>query len=462
MLRARKPSRADGGAALAARALAACLALVAGAATVALTAPSRALAAPGAAGTALPVTWRPTSWWLRLRTTGYAFQTEPILGTAVDRFGAYQSFDGAASGLADGRIAFRASGRFADDLYLEDRSTDRARLFTGYVEVRPGARTSARLGRQFLQEGGTGLTLDGLLFEARSTRRWDAKVWGGARAPLSRKIEAGDLGDDAAAGVRIGARPGDGVRVAASWAYRERAGRVGARPLGLEAGLAPARGPLAGVALTGRVAYDLEREVWDRAEALARWATPVCPTVVTAQFVDRMPAVDAASYFARFAAAERIRAARTTVRYEHRSRVGAEVEYVGAFVDERTSARVGGALLLPVGRVGYSARVGDAGDESRWHGDVSFDALPWLSVDAGATFATYALLEDAPESDEHDLTTLFGRIRARPRPGLGATLEVQSVEGPVYSEDVRVLAGLDLTIGRGAGRFGLDRGGWLP
>jgi hypothetical protein len=45
---------------------------------------------------------------------------------------------------------------------------------------------------------------------------------------------------------------------------------------------------------------------------------------------------------------------------------------------------------------------------------------------------------------------------------MDVTLEVQSLDNPGYSEDVRVLAGLDLTMGRGASRFGLDRGGWLP
>jgi hypothetical protein len=130
-------------------------------------------------------------------------------------------------------------------------------------------------------------------------------------------------------------------------------------------------------------------------------------------------------------------------------------------VDERTSARIGGAALFPLGCVGYSVRIGDAGEESRWYGDLSWRARPWLRVGGGATFATYALLENAPSSEERDLTTLFARLRFEPRDGTAFFLEAQSLDNPHYEEDIRVLAGLDLTMGRGTGRFGLDRGGWM-
>ena len=45
--------------------------------------------------------------------------------------------------------------------------------------------------------------------------------------------------------------------------------------------------------------------------------------------------------------------------------------------------------------------------------------------------------------------------------GLRVVAEVQSLENPFFSEDVRVLLGVDLSMARGASRFGLDRGGWL-
>jgi hypothetical protein len=40
-------------------------------------------------------------------------------------------------------------------------------------------------------------------------------------------------------------------------------------------------------------------------------------------------------------------------------------------------------------------------------------------------------------------------------------MELQRLDNPLYSEDVRFLAGLDLTVAGGNTRFGLDRGGWL-
>jgi hypothetical protein len=40
-------------------------------------------------------------------------------------------------------------------------------------------------------------------------------------------------------------------------------------------------------------------------------------------------------------------------------------------------------------------------------------------------------------------------------------VEFQGLENPLYSEDFRILAGLDLTMGRGSSRLGLDRGGWF-
>ena len=87
----------------------------------------------------------------------------------------------------------------------------------------------------------------------------------------------------------------------------------------------------------------------------------------------------------------------------------------------------------PYGRVGYSARLGDAGEESRWFGDVGWRARPWLSARGRARPSSPTrCFEDAPESEERDLTTLFGRARVRPIEGLGLTLEVQRLENPFY------------------------------
>jgi hypothetical protein len=416
-----------------------------------------AAAVPAAAVPAPAGELHPVSWWLQLRSTGYLFQQQELADVELDRFGAYQEFDGAVSGLSKGRIAFRASGRVADDLYLAQRETDLWRLFTAYLDAKPGRRVTARLGRQFIQEGATGRAMDGLLVGVGASRAWDAKAWAGAAVAPNSPFEVASFDDAALLGARVGFHPLARLQVSTSLWYREREGRVAARPAGVEASYTP----LPGIDLRGRAAYDLERELWSRAEAVGRWRHAPGYPVVTAQIIDRSPDIDAVSYFARFGNAKRARVARSTVRYERPNGLGGEVEYLGAFVEERTSTRVGVALLVPVGRVGYSARIGDAGEESRWYGDAAWDALEWLRLEGSVSFSTYALLEDAPESEEHDLVAAVGRLRATPRPGLGVTMEVQSLDNPVASEDVRFLAGIDLTMGRGTSRIGLDRGPWL-
>jgi hypothetical protein len=406
-------------------------------------------AAGSVAGSAGP------SGWLRLRTTGYRFQTEDAAGAKLDRLGAYQEFDGAAAGLAGGRLALRISGRFADDLYLKARTTERSRLYVGHLEARPTPRMTARLGRQFVQEGPIGLTLDGLWLNYRFGPGFETRLWGGASAPFSRAFKASTLKNDPVWGLRLMTSPARGIRLAASWGYRERDGRVASRSLGFETGVTAVRNLRA----TGRIAYDLARDNWDRIEGLAQWQPRRAFPLLTFQYAEHSPRIDANSYFTRFTDAKRVRLARVTARYEHRSRFGAEFECLDSFVGKRTSARIGGAVLTPYGRLGYSLRLGGAGEESRWFGDVAWRARPWLTLEGGATFLTYALFENAPASEERDLTTLFGRARVQPIEGLGLTLELQRLENPFYVKDVRFLAGLDLTGGCGAGSFGLSRGG---
>lgn len=395
--------------------------------------------------------------WLRLRTTGYLFQSVDEYGVTLDRFGGYQQFDAGLAGLAGGRMGLRISGRFADDLALKERVTDRSRLYVGHLELRPMPKLTARLGRQFVQEGPTGLTLDGLWLSARPWRLGEIRWWGGARAPLGRTFKSGNLDESAAWGARLLATcPQRRFRVGASFAYRERDGKVAARPLGLEGQLLRLPG-VPGLRASGRVAYDLEQEAWDRAEALAQYAMGAGLPVLAAQIVDRRPAIDAGSYFMRFLEdEERIRVGRASVRYDHRSGFGGEAEWVGSFVDERTATRLGGALVFPMGRLGYSARVGDAGEESRWFGDVGYTVMPWLRFEAGATLLTYALLEDAPAADERDLTSAYGRLHLRPREGVGVVLELQDVMNPDVDHDLRFLAGLDLTASFGMGGYGLQ------
>jgi hypothetical protein len=399
------------------------------------------------------------SGWLRLRTTGYLFQSVDEYGVTQDRFGGYQQFDAGLVGLAGGRAGLRFSGRFADDLALKEEVTDRSRLYVGHLEVRPVPMLTARLGRQFVQEGPTGLTLDGIWLTARPCSFGEARLWGGASAPSGRTFDSGNLNQTAAWGARILATsPSRLFRLGASCAYRERNGKVAARPIGLEGQLIRLPG-VPGLRATGRVAYDLESEAWDRAEALAQWAMGTGLPVLAAQIVDRRPAVDAASYFTRFLEdGERIRVGRTSVRYDHRSGLGFEAEWIGTFVEDGTASRLGGALTFPMGRLGYSARLGDAGEESRWFGDLGYTVLPWLRFEAGATLLTYALLENAPATDEHDLTSAYGRAYLHPREGIGLVFEVQDLVNPDVDHDVRFLAGLDLAASFGMGGYGLQPG----
>lgn len=397
-----------------------------------------------------------SEWWLRLRSTAYRFGTESAESVELGRLGAYQAFDGGIERFLRGRLSVRAAGRFADDLYLEGTVPKRSRLTSAYVLARPTSALGVRVGRQFVVSGSRGVTLDGASLEFNPRARWSGRVWGGAPAPADRAFEVTDLGEAADLGVQIGVRPVGGVHFAALHSYRERSGRIASRDLGAEASITPRKGLNA----KGRALYDLEQDEWNRVEGLARWTSSARNLVLSTQVLDRRPSIDASSYFSRFES-ERVRLIRVGARHEHPGRLGAELDYTGTFVDTHTSARIGAALLAPFGRVGYSVGLGDAGDESRWFGDVAIRPWRWLRVEGGASIATYTLLEDTPDSEERDLVAAFARLRAEPRRGLDLRLEVQSVQNPFLSEDVRVLAGLDLLFASAGRGIGLRKGGWF-
>jgi len=409
----------------------------------------------GAADTSAPAAG--TSWWFNLRSTGYMYQTDDPAGSSLNYLRTYQHVSGRVSGLAGGRIKLRASSRFAGDLRFDGNNDNSARLYAGHAEIRLDPRVQARVGRQFLREGVAGLTLDGLWFSVRPDKRLDVSLWGGARAPYTHDFEVGSLSDDSAYGGRIGFTASPGLRFAVSGAVRERGGVTAARPVGLEATAAVVRN----LRVVGRLTYDLEYEDWGRMEAYARWTPAPNRPSLTLQLIDRRPAIDAASYFARFTDMKRIRMARTVARYETRQRFGGELEFTGLYIDDRSSSRFGAALLLPDMRLGYSLRLGEAGEESAFYGDVQRRLLPWLWVSGHASLVTYALLEDAPVQDERELATFAARVRADLRPGFQLTAEVQSIRTPTYDEDIRLLLGMNLSMARGMSRLGLGRGGWL-
>jgi hypothetical protein len=400
----------------------------------------------------------PTSWWLRLRSTGYAFETTSPSGDRDDRFGAYQDVRGAVTGLVDNRVSVHVGGRVADDLYLDEKVTTRTRLHIGYVDVRPGTSVRARFGRHWRQSGAMSLTLDGTTFTVRPSRALDVSVWGGVRAPADRGLDVESAGDEGAFGAEFRMRPARWGRAGLSFAYRERDGRIAERPVALDATAAPAPQ----LRLVGRAVYDVETEAWSRAEAQARWQPSRRAPTFTFQLLDRRPSIDATSYFSRFLeATERIRLGRLSARYVHDSGIGGEVEYSGTYIDDRSSSRFSGAVIAPQGRIGYSARVGDAGEETGLFGEIGIRPTPWMRLAGGATRVTYALIEDASDDEERELITSFASAELTVRPGVDVSVEIQSLENPIFSEDIRVLLGLDITAGRGSSRFGLDRGGFF-
>lgn len=397
------------------------------------------------------------SWSVGLRSTGYAYQYEDEAGNTDDRFENYNVISGSASGLAGGWLTFQGAGRFANDQTYARPGFETSRFYNGYFEARITPLLKARVGRMFLQSGVASLTLDGAWLSYRRGRALEVSAWGGSRAPNGLAFDFDSIDQSGAAGARVAWKPGRTWRLAASGAYRERWGRVAGRPLGAEIATTAVRN----TRIFGRVAYDLETEQWAKIQLQARWSPRTQVPEVVFQYIDRTPSIDAASWFSRFTDLKRIRLARAAIRYQAPSRFGGEIEYLGSFIDTRTTSRLGLALLAPYTRLGYSFRMGDAGEENRFYGEVGGNVLHWLWLDAHATVMTYALMQDAPADQERDLTTLAARARVDLRQGFRVIAEVQSLNDPVFSKDVRFLLGIDLSMARGTSRYGLDRGRWF-
>jgi len=397
------------------------------------------------------------SWQVAYKATSLTFQTQKLDGSTNDHFHHFHALSGSASGLAGGWLTFRGAGRFAGDQLADVNAAETAKLYTALAEARLGRNAKALVGRQFIQAGVTSLTLDGALLQYRLNRTWELSAWGGARAPTTRSFEVGEFDQDTALGGRVAFRPNRTWRLGFSAAYRERMGQIAARPVGAEL----ITSAIKNTRVFGRIAYDLHQDLWSRVQAQAQWRRASDAPVVDLQYIDRYPTVDAASWFSRFTDLKRIRLARAAVRHQWPSRFGGEFEYLGSFVGDRTSSRLGAAVLVPGGRVGYSLRLGEAGEENRFYGEIGHSFNPWLWLGGEASVLTYALMQDAPADQDRDLTTLAARARINLRPGLRVLAEVQSLVNPLYDDDVRFLLGVDVSMARGSSRFGLDRGGWL-
>ena len=397
------------------------------------------------------------SWQVGYKATSYSFQTQQTSGEDISHSHRFHALSGSASNLAGGWLTFRGAGRFASDQLNDVNAAEQSKLYTGLLEARFKSGLKAQLGRQFIQAGVTNLTVDGALLNYTLNRTWDLTAYAGAKAPSTREFEVGEFDQDTAAGARAYFRPNRTWKVGVSTGYRESRGLVAERPVGAEVVTSAVRH----TRIFGRVAYDLEQERWAKVQAQAQWRRDAHSPVVDFQFIDRRPNIDAASWFSRFTDLERIRIARAAVRHELDNRFGGEFEYLGSFVGDASSSRVGLAVLVPGGRVGYSVRLGDRGEENRFYGELGHRFNPWLHLGAEASVLTYALMSDAPADQDRDLTTLAARARIDLRPGLRVLAEVQSLDNPFYDQDVRFLLGVDVSMARGSSRLGLDRGGWL-
>ena len=405
-----------------------------------------------------PQLWDTVSWRMHLRSTGYAFETVNAQDRSLQHFGFYQHFDGSVANLLRGHVSFRMAGRFADDLNVKPRLTDRERLYVGYAQYAQNQwALRARAGRQFIQEGPNSLTLDGAWMKLSPVHPVELSVFAGARAPESRTYEFEAIEQETAVGVRTLFRPSSKVQGAVSYGYFERDSMIAAKPVGFELRGAPKQG----VRAFARAVYETQSEDWTRAEFSAQWRQRRDWPTLSIHLLDRQPSIAADSWLRQFDV-ERIQIARASAQMTTQRGFGAELEVFGANVDTRESGRVAGRLLFPVGSVGYSARIGDSGEESTWIGNLGYAPLSWLKVAAGATLSTYALMEDANSEDERDLITAYGRLRAQLNTGICLTAEVQSVDSPFYSEDFRLLLGLDLVLTSAESSYGISREGWLP
>jgi len=264
------------------------------------------------------------SWYVGLRSTGYATQYVDEAGSTSDQFETYNVVSGSASGLAGGWLTFRGAGRFANDQTYARPGFETSRFYNGYFEARINPLLKARAGRMFVQSGVASLTLDGAWLSYRRGRALDITAWGGAQAPAGMAFDFGNVDQNGAGGARVAWMPDRKWRLSASGAYRERWSKVAERPLGAELATTAIRN----TRLFGRVAYDLETEQWTKIQLQAQWRPRKQIPVVTFQYIDRTPSIDAASWFSRFTDLKRIKLARASLRYEAPSRFGGELEYL--------------------------------------------------------------------------------------------------------------------------------------
>ncbi len=390
------------------------------------------LAAAGAGG---------PRWSAQLSSTAYISQSQlPVANE--DQTSVVQTFSLQSTGWWKGKLSANLSGRLADDLRADREVYEPARMYTGYLRLKLRARrTEARLGRQYLHEGSSWLNFDGLHLSTRLTERVELRAWAGAQSRLHMDFQFGDPSKRGAFGARIVGRLGPGVDASLWWARTDRCDGVIRQPVGGEVGWRRSRQ----LSLRIRGSYETERSEFERMEFLGRWTPSARGTVLAVQYLDRRPQLETGSWFQRFSQyISRVRLARETFTRRSPRGFGGEVQALQSFTEEQSSGEFGFALLAPHLRLGYARTYGDRATGDRIYGSLRFQPRRWWQLRAGAVASQYELLANAPSSEEREVVSSYLRSSFDLRESVRLTAEVQTVDRPFNSGDLRLLIGLDL------------------
>jgi hypothetical protein len=397
----------------------------------------------------------PVHWSAQLRSTGYFLQqAEPGASEVEDRLPFYEQVDAGVGNLLGGMLDFRFSGRYADDVRFDGGVPQDTKWFVGYARARfVPMRTQLRVGRQFIQEGALSSTLDGGWVSLRPHKQWRAAAWVGATAPGDRAFE---FGEDLRYGGRVSWYAMRELTLGAWAAQRTEDGTTLASKVGGEAIVRPLRT----LSLLGRGTWETERSELERLDMLLTWQhRPDWPRF-RGQYVQRSQRYETGSWWEQFGDdLHDVQLLRGSLRWTNERGLGGELIGFGNYVDERRNGGLGAAFIAPHVRVGTGYLSGDAGQTLRFYGDVDWTFAHRLDVAAGAAFESYGVIPDPNDNQLRDLATYYVRGEYKIIPGLEFMSELQVLDNPVYSSDVRLLVGLDLMAGRGASRVGLGSGG---
>jgi hypothetical protein len=397
----------------------------------------------------------PVHWSAQLRSTGYFLQqAEPGATEVEDRLPFYEQVDAGVGNLLGGTLDFRFSGRYADDARFDGGVPQDTKWFVGYANARfQPMHTQVRVGRQFIQEGGLHAALDGGWLSLRPHRQWRMNAWVGSTAPGNRAFE---FGDDVRYGGRVAWKATRQISLGAWGAQRTEDGTTLATEFGGEALVRPLRT----LKLLARGTWETERSVLERADVLAVWQHRPDWPQLRGQFVQRSQRYEVGSWWEQFGDdLHDVQLLRGSARWTNEKGIGGELRGFGNYVDDRKNGAVGVGFIAPHLRVGVGYMSGDSGETTRFYGDVDWTFAHRIDVAAGASFESYGVVPDPTDDELRDLVSYYARGEVLILPGVEFMSELQILDNPIYSSDVRLLVGLDLMAGRGASRIGIGSGG---